>query len=76
MHSLPREGERAWISGFREFSLSFPFMGFAIFSSSFFTALSDDLISAAISFLRTMVFWIAALLFAAFLIAKRRRYRH
>ena len=50
------------ISGFRIFGLSFLFMGFAIFGSSFFTALNDGLTSALISFLRTMVFQIAAVL--------------
>ncbi|MDD7719034.1 MAG: MATE family efflux transporter, partial [Eubacteriaceae bacterium] len=32
------------------------FMGFAVFSSDFFTALNDGLTSALISFLRTLVF--------------------
>ncbi len=48
--------------GFKIFSLSFAFMGFAIFASSFFTALNDGLTSAAISFLRTLVFQVAAVL--------------
>lgn len=38
------------------FSFSFLFSGFAIFGSSFFTALGDGLVSALISFLRTLVF--------------------
>lgn len=42
------------------FSFSFLFSGFAIFGSSFFTALNDGPVSAAISFLRTLVFQIAA----------------
>ncbi len=50
------------IKGFRIFSLSFLFMGFAIFGSGFFTALNDGLTSALISFLRTLVFQIAAVL--------------
>lgn len=50
------------VSGFRVFALSFVFMGFAIFSSGFFTALNDGLTSALISFLRTLVFQIAAVL--------------
>lgn len=49
-------------SGFRIFAVSFPFMGFAIFGSGFFTALNDGLTSAVISFLRTLVFQIAAVL--------------
>lgn len=50
------------VSGFRIFALSFLLMGFAIFGSGFFTALNDGLTSALISFLRTMVFQIAAVL--------------
>lgn len=46
--------------GFRIFSLSFLFMGYAIFGSGFFTALNDGVTSALISFLRTMVFQVAA----------------
>ena len=46
--------------GFRIFSLSFVFMGYAIFGSGFFTALNDGVTSALISFLRTMVFQVAA----------------
>ena len=50
------------VSGFRIFVLSFPFMGYAIFGSGFFTALNDGVTSAIISFLRTLVFQIAAVL--------------
>ncbi len=50
------------VSGFRIFVLSFPFMGYAIFASGFFTALNDGVTSAIISFLRTLVFQIAAVL--------------
>ena len=50
------------VSGFRIFALSFMFMGFAIFASGFFTALNDGVTSAIISFLRTLVFQIAAVL--------------
>lgn len=50
------------VSGFRIFALSFLFMGFAIYASGFFTALSDGLTSALISFLRTLVFQIAAVI--------------
>lgn len=48
------------VFGFRIFSLSYIFMGFAIFASGFFTALNDGLTSALISFLRTLVFQVAA----------------
>ena len=50
------------VSGFRIFGLSFGFMGFAIFFSSFFTALNDGITSAIISFLRTLVFQCAAVI--------------
>ena len=48
------------VSGFRIFSLGFLFMGFAILSSGFFTALNDGITSAIISFLRTLIFQCAA----------------
>lgn len=48
--------------GFRIFGLCFFFMGYAIFSSGFFTALNDGVTSAIISFLRTLVFQVAAVL--------------
>jgi len=50
------------VSGFRIFALSFGFMGYAIFGSGFFTALNDGVTSAIISFLRTIVFQVAAVL--------------
>ena len=50
------------VSGFRVFALSFLFMGYAIFGSGFFTALNDGVTSAIISFLRTLVFQVAAVL--------------
>ena len=50
------------LRGFLFFSFSFLFAGFAIFGSGFFTALNDGLTSALISFLRTLVFQIAAVL--------------
>ena len=46
--------------GFRLYAISFLLMGFNIFASSFFTALSNGPVSAAISFLRTLVFQAAA----------------
>lgn len=48
--------------GFTIFSFSFLFAGFSIYGSSFFTALNNGFISALISFLRTLVFQIAAVL--------------
>ena len=50
------------VYGFRIFAFSFLFMGFAIFGSGFFTALNDGLTSALISFLRSLVFQIGAVL--------------
>jgi len=50
-------------SGFRIFGISFFFIGFAIFGSGFFTALNDGVTSAIISFLRTLVFELGAILF-------------
>ena len=47
---------------FRLYALSFLIMGFNVYASSFFTALGDGVTSALISFLRTLVFQIAAVL--------------
>lgn len=48
--------------GFFIFSFAFLFMGYAIWSSGFFTALNDGITSAIISFLRTVVFQVAAVI--------------
>jgi Na+-driven multidrug efflux pump len=48
--------------GFRIYSISFLLCGFNIFGSSFFTALNNGLVSAAISFVRTLVFQIGAVM--------------
>lgn len=53
---------RLTVRAFSIFSFSFLFSGFAIFGSSFFTALNNGFVSAAISFMRTLVFQIAAVL--------------
>ena len=50
------------LRGFLVYSFSFLFAGLAIYGSSFFTALGNGLVSALISFLRTMVFQVAAVL--------------
>lgn len=50
------------LRGFRIFSFSFLFAGIAIYGSSFFTALNNGLISAMVSFLRTLVFQIIAVI--------------
>lgn len=44
------------------YSFSYLIMGFNIFGSSFFTALNDGLVSALISFLRTLLFQVVAVL--------------
>lgn len=48
--------------GFLLYSFNFLFAGMCIFGSSFFTALNNGLVSALISFLRTLVFQVAAVL--------------
>ena len=48
--------------GFLLYSFSYLFCGLAIFGSGFFTALNDGLTSAIISFLRTVVFQVLAVL--------------
>ena len=53
---------------FRLFSFAFLFAGFNIFASSFFTALGNGLISAAISFLRTLVFQTSSVIFLPLLL--------
>lgn len=50
------------LRAFSIFSFCFLFSGYAIFGSSFFTALNDGPVSAAISFLRTLVFQVACVL--------------
>ena len=51
---------------FRLFSLSFLLAGFNIFASSFFTALNNGAVSAAVSFLRTLVFQTSSVLVLPF----------
>ncbi|MDE5946035.1 MAG: MATE family efflux transporter [Oscillospiraceae bacterium] len=48
--------------GFKIYAISFLINGFNIAGSSFFTALGNGLISALISFLRTLVFQVSALI--------------
>ena len=50
------------VHAFTIFSVSFLFSGLNIFGSSFFTALNDGFTSALISFLRTMIFEIGAVI--------------
>lgn len=51
------------IRGMDLFGISFLFMGFNIFASGLFTSFSNGLISALLSFLRTFVFIILAIMF-------------
>ncbi|MEY8320248.1 MATE family efflux transporter [Lachnospiraceae bacterium 46-61] len=55
-------------NGFRVYALSFTISGFNIFSSGFFTALNNGFISAFISFTRTLLFQLGAVLILPFLI--------
>lgn len=48
--------------GLRLYALAFVVSGFNIYGSAFFTALNNGLVSAVISFLRTLVFQMAAVL--------------
>lgn len=48
--------------GFIFYSVSFVVMGINVYGSSFFTALSNGLVSALISFLRTLLFQMVAVL--------------
>lgn len=50
------------LRGFFLYSFAFLFIGFAIFASSFFTALNNGIISAFISFMRTIVLEITLVL--------------
>ncbi len=50
------------VHAFRISTLAFLLVGFNIFASSFFTALNDGMVSAIISFLRTFVFKLSAVL--------------
>ncbi|MBE5040150.1 polysaccharide biosynthesis C-terminal domain-containing protein [Oscillospiraceae bacterium DSM 107454] len=49
--------------GFQIYSISFLITGFNIFGSAFFTALNNGFVSAAISFLRTLLFQVICILF-------------
>lgn len=50
------------LHGFRIYCIVFLINGFDIFGSSFYTALNNGILSAAISFLRTLVFQIGAVI--------------
>lgn len=50
------------VTAFHYYALSVLFCGFSIFGSAFFTALNNGVVSAAISFLRTLLFQTACVL--------------
>ncbi len=50
------------LRGFRIYALAFTITGFSMFGSSLFTALNNGLVSAAVSFLRTLAFQITAVM--------------
>lgn len=50
------------VTAFRFYAVSVLFSGFSIFGSAFFTALNNGVVSATISFLRTLLFQIASVL--------------
>lgn len=56
-------------NGFRIYCIAYLINGFNIYGSSFFTALNNGLISAAISFLRTLVFQLVAVLLLPLLLS-------
>ncbi len=57
-----RELYEMTVRGFMLYSLSFLIMGFNIFGSSFFTALNNGIVSAVISFARTLFFQVVAII--------------
>lgn len=56
------------IIGFRMFSLSYLFMGINTFSSAMFTALNNGKVSAILSFFRTLVFIVIAVISLPFIL--------
>ena len=50
------------VEGFRIYSFAYLLMGFSIYGSSFFTSLGNGVVSAVISFLRTLVFETGAII--------------
>ena len=59
------------IGGFPLYVISFIVIGFNIFASTFFTALSDGKISAIISFLRTFLFLSSAIIILPMIIGEK-----
>ncbi len=50
------------LRGFRIYAAVFAFVGFNVYISSLFTALNNGLVSALVSFLRTIVFQVTAVM--------------
>ena len=61
------------VRAFALYALSYLFTGFNIFGSAFFTALNDGLTSAAISFLRTLVFQTGVVLLLPMLLPPQQK---
>lgn len=59
------------ISGIRIYSIAFALMGIGVFSSALFTALSDGKTSAIISFSRTFIFIVGAIIFFPLLLGDK-----
>lgn len=57
------------VKAFRMFSFAFIFSGIAIYSSGFFTALNNGLVSAILSFLRALVFQVTFVFLLPFISA-------
>lgn len=49
-------------NAYKIYAICFLFMGYAIYSSSFFTALNNGIVSAIISFVRTLILEVAAVI--------------
>ncbi len=56
------------VHAFRLYSISFLFCGFSIFSSSLFTALNNGMVSALISFVRTLFFQVVCVLLIPYIL--------
>ena len=59
------------VMAFRLFATSYLIVGYNIYASAFFTALNNGLVSAAISFLRTLLFQIVCIFALPLLFGKQ-----
>lgn len=58
------------ISGFKYYLAAFLFMGISIFTSAWFTALSNGKVSAIVSFTRTFIFLVGAIVILPYFLGK------